>query len=140
MDFQDKNFSKICNDCELSAVGRSLLRAGFGAFEGTIRPAKTKEEIAERNKVVEAFWEKVDAARESDKFNLENFIVAASMCTDISHKQMESQRVTAAKVRDREDEFVIFSNMTDSCLEYYKDRTGEKFDLSLLETGTYPER
>ena len=75
----------------------------------------------------------------SDGLNFDNFMRAVTMCTDVSHKQVESSRVTAAKVAEREDEFSTFSNLADSCLSYYEEKTGEKYDYKKLETGIFPE-
>lgn len=139
MDTKSKEFLQICKECGMTTrEDRDILRQGYAAFAGTGLKPKTKQEESERYFREKKFWASLQMSI-SDGLNFDNFMRAVTMCTDVSHKQVESSRVTAAKVAEREDEFSTFSNLADSCLSYYEEKTGEKYDYKKLETGIFPE-
>ena len=139
MDTQSKDFLQICRDCGLTERGdRDILRKGFAAFSGTATEPKTRQEREDRELREKRFWTSLYMSV-NDGLDFDNFMLAVAKCTDTSHKQLESSRTTAAKVADRENEFYAFSNLADSCLRYYEEKNGEKYDKKKLETGIFPE-
>jgi len=140
MDTKSKEFLQICKDCGLTErEDKEILRQGYAAFSGTVLAPKTKQEEAERVYREKRFWNSLTMSLDNDGLDFDNFMRAIAMCTDITHKQVESSRITAAKVADRENEFATFSNLADSCLRYYEETTGKKYDFDKLKTGIYPE-
>ena len=139
MDIKSEKFSAVCKAYGLETrKGREVLKQGFLTFRNTMMEPLSAAEALERFEKEKNFGQLLDEAV-CEGLDFDSLVQAAATCTDLTHKELDNVRLTAAKVWYREDEFNTFSKLTDFCVNHYYEKTGSKFDLCKLETGIFPE-